>query len=545
MTDRPADLIVVGDRMHTMSAVVGATAVAIRDGVVVAVGGEGEMAGLTGPGTRWLRYPGATIVPGLSDAHAHPISGAGFAVGVDLRGVTSLAELRRELATALAALAPGSWLRGWGLDHNVWGPEPVTCAPLDEVVGPVPMLLRFFDAHSALVNGPALRAAGISGLRTFPTGSRVEVDGEGIPTGLLLEAEAMQLVFDVLPVEPIEQRANRVRQLLADMAASGLTSAQVMDFLDEPFDVLRLIEADGDLPLRLRFSPWVEPHHSPADWARFLAWQGTGGRRWTVHGVKFFLDGTIDGGTAWLEAPDTHGQSTTSVWSDPADYAAAVRFFHENGVGTATHAIGDAAARFALDTISSLPRVEGAGPVHRIEHAETLPDDLVDAFAASGAIASMQPTHCTHFVRADHSDNWSERLGPTRAGHAWRTRSLIGAGVTLALGSDWPVAPFEPLAIMADAQLRRDVARPDLEPVLPDEGLTARQALDAYTRGAAIAAGVFDTEGSISVGKVADVTILAADPFTISPEELAGTAVLATVVAGEIGFAGRTETDDS
>ncbi|MEO5534578.1 MAG: amidohydrolase [Pseudolysinimonas sp.] len=537
MTDRYADLILVADQVHTMSAQVGATAVAVRDGVIVAVGAESDLAGFIGPGTRSLRYPGATIVPGLSDAHAHPLSGAGFTVGMDLRGVTSLTELRQQLTEALAELQAGDWLRGWGLNPNVWGLERVTSALLDEVTGTVPALLRFFDAHSALANQPALRAAGIAGPRTFPTGSRVDVDADGTPTGLLLEADAMQLVFDVMPPEPIEDLAHRVTRLLDDMAASGLTSSQVMDFIDEPFELLRLIEAEGELALRLRFSPWVEPKHTRDDWAHFLEWQGTGGRRWKVHGVKFFLDGTIDGGTAWLDAPDTHGESIHSVWSDPADYAAAVRFFDENGVGTATHAIGDAAIRHALATISQLPAASAGGAVHRIEHAETLPDELVDVFPASGAVASMQPTHCTHFVRSDHTDNWSERLGPERAQRAWRTRSLAKAGVNLALGSDWPVADFEPLAIMADAQLRRDVALPDLDPVGPEEALTALQALEAYTMGSAIAAGVADTEGSISVGKVADLTILAADPLAISPEHLAATAVLATVVSGEIQFA--------
>lgn len=516
-----------------MSGGVEATAVAIRDGVIVAVGAESGMAEFIGPTTRSLAFPGATIVPGLSDAHAHPLSGAGFAVGLDLREVTSLPELQRVLMAALADLEPGAWLRGWGLDPSVWGTERVTSAPLDEACGSVPALLRFFDAHSALASKAALSAAGISGPRMFPTGSRVDVDSSGSPTGLLLEADAMQLVIELLPAEPIEERALRVKALLAAMAASGLTSVQVMDFEEEPFDVLRLIEAEGELPLRLRFSPWVEPKHSRADWARILDWQGLGGRRWRIHGVKFFLDGTIDGGTAWLDAPDTHGQSTHSTWNNSADYAAAVGFFAANGVGTATHAIGDAAIRFALETIGRL-ETGGGAPVHRIEHAETLPDDLVEAFPASGAVASMQPTHCTHFVRADHSDNWSERLGPVRAQDAWRTRSLAAAGVTLALGSDWPVAPFEPLAVMADAQLRRDVARPDLEPVVPEEGLSALQALEGYTMGSATAAGVAEMEGSIRVGKVADLTILAADTLAISPAQLAQTPVLATVVDGEI-----------
>ena len=135
-----------------MSADAVATAVAVRDGVIVAVGGEGDMAGFTGPGTRSLRYPGATIVPGLSDAHAHPLSGAGFTVGMDLRAVTSLPELRQELTRALTGLTPGGWLRGCGLDPNAWGLERVTSGPLDEVVGTVPTFIRFFDAHSALAN---------------------------------------------------------------------------------------------------------------------------------------------------------------------------------------------------------------------------------------------------------------------------------------------------------------------------------------------------------------------------------------------------------
>jgi predicted amidohydrolase YtcJ len=536
MTDRPADLILTAEQIHTMAAGPVATAVAIRDGMIVAVGTEADMSGFTGPDTRAADFPGATIVPGLSDGHAHPLSGVGFAVGVDLRTVTTLPELRRALADALPGLPPGAWMRGWGLDPNAWGTDRVTSAPLEDVCGEVPALIRFFDAHSALANRAALDAAGISGPRTFPTGSRVDVDENGRPTGLLLEADAMQLVIDLLPAEPVQERADRVRELLTGMAASGLTSVQVMDFEEEPFDVLHLIEAQGELPLRLRFSPWVEPKHSQADWERILGWQGTGGRRWTIRGVKFFLDGTIDGGTAWLEAPDTHGQSTHSTWSDPAGYAAAIRFFAANGIGTATHAIGDAAIRFALETIGRLDS-GGGHAVHRIEHAETLPDELLDAFPASGAIASMQPTHCTHFLRADRTDNWSERLGPERAGRAWRTRSVADAGVILALGSDWPVAPFEPLAIMADAQLRRDVARADLEPVAWEERLTARQALEAYTMGSAAAAGVAETQGSVSVGKVADLTVLAADPLAVSPEQLAATAVLATVVDGEIQVA--------
>jgi hypothetical protein len=518
-----------------MSAEAG-TAIAIRDGVIAAVGTAAAMTPLTGPDTRVLSYPGATITPGLSDAHSHPVLGAELAVGVDLTAVRSLPELRESLVATRKGLRPGEWLRGWGLDPNAWGRDRVTSAILNEVCGSVPAVLRMFDAHSALVSQAALDLAGIVGPREFTTGSRVDVDDKGNPTGLLLESDAMDLVLQLLPEEPIEERAGHLQSALSAMAASGLTSVQAMDFQGEPFDVLRHIEAEADLPLRLRIAPWIEPKHSPSDWERILDWQGTGGRRWSIHGVKFFLDGTIDSGTAWLQRPDTQGQSIQSTWSDPSAYAAAVGFFAANGVGTATHAIGDAAIRLALETIAGLPPAGPAGPVHRVEHVETLPNALLDAFASSGAVASMQPTHCTHFVRPDLTDNWSMRLGRERAKDAWRTRSLLLSGVPLALGSDWPVAPFDPRAIMADAQLRREAGRPDLRPTGPEEGLTALEALAGFTTGPAYAAGLAGSEGSIEPGRVADLTVFASDPLTVSPEQLAQMPILATIVDGVVQF---------
>jgi predicted amidohydrolase YtcJ len=143
----------------------------------------------------------------------------------------------------------------------------------------------------------------------------------------------------------------------------------------------------------------------------------------------------------------------------------------------------------------------------------------------------MQPTHCTHFVHADRSDNWSSRLGETRADRGWRCRDLREAGVTVALGSDWPIAPYDPRAIMADAQLRHRVDRPGARPVNPEQGLTALMALEGYTTHAARAAGLPDL-GSIVLGNRANLTVLAADPLATSPAELAAAPVLATFVEG-------------
>lgn len=244
------------------------------------------------------------------------------------------------------------------------------------------------------------------------------------------------------------------------------------------------------------------------------------------------IDGTIDNGSAWLAEPDAYGQGTAPVWSDPAEYAAALRFFAERGVPTATHAIGDQGVRFVLDALEGLGDAVRCRAAHRIEHIETIPDELVPRFAELGVAASMQPVHGTHHTRADRSDNWSVRLGPERAARGWRCRDLREAGAVLALGSDWPITPYDPRAMMADAILRRPVERPDQAPVQPEQALTPLQALEGYTSHAALAAGLQDVAGTITVGKRADFTVWAQDPLSVDAEELAATPIVATLLDG-------------
>lgn len=517
-----ADLVVIADALHGTDGEV----LAVSGGRIAAVGDRDDARTWTGAGTEVLRIPG-TVLPGLVDAHSHPVLGARVSRGMDLQGIRSPAELRAAVAAERQRLAPGGWILGWGLAHSVWAGAPITADALGDAADGAPVLLRMFDAHSALANTVALERAGIAAGRAFPSGARVEADAAGRPTGFLQEHEAIDLVEHVVPPESEADVAARLAHGLAAMAAAGLTGTHVMDFEGDPTGLYRAVEDAGLLPLRLRIHPWVLPESAPDDWARLIAATGRGGTLWRRHGVKFFLDGTIDNGTAWLRAPDCHGESTRSVWSDPERYGEAVARFAAAGVPTATHAIGDEAVLWAAETIAAT-RNEYPLSLHRIEHLELTGDDIVRAVAGSGAVASMQPTHCTRFVSADGSDNWSARLGRPRTAHAWRTRSLADLGVTLALGSDWPIAPFDPREILAEAQTRRSGG----EPVLPSEGLTAAQALAGYTRGAAVAAGTAREEGAIAIGMRADLTVLGADPERLPAEELPGIPVHATVVDG-------------
>ncbi|MGY1691443.1 amidohydrolase [Geodermatophilus sp. SYSU D01105] len=528
-----ADLVVCADTVHTLTeGALPVQAVAVAGGVVVATGTRADVRDWRGPRTEVVDLRDAVLTPGLTDGHLHPVMGLQMTGDVDLSSARSLDEVSGLLAAAAEGRGPDEWVQAWGLDPNLFAGRPVTSAPVEAAVGGRPAFVRLFDAHSALATDRALRIAGVDGPRQFAQRSSVVCDDDGRPTGLLLESAAMELVLAHVPLDPVPVRAAQLRALLADMAATGLTGGHVMDLLGDSRAVVAAAEDAGDLPLRLRFAPWCLPGVDADGLAELVDLQGQGGRRWSIGGVKFMVDGTIDNGTAWLEHPDALGESTESFWPDPADYTAAVRALAAAGVPTVTHAIGDAAVRHVLDALAGL----GASPSgpHRVEHIETLPGALIGRFLQQGVVASMQPTHCTHFTRADQTDNWSARLGTERADRAWRCRDLRDAGVPLVLGSDWPVAPFDPRRVLADAQLRRPAGEPDVPPVQPHQGLTPLMALQGYTSQASDAAGESAAAGRVAVGMRADLTAFAVDPLRADPDELADAPIALTVVDGAV-----------
>ncbi|MEE6271110.1 amidohydrolase [Streptomyces diastatochromogenes] len=530
----PAALVLLS--AHLLDPVTGTflpqTALAAADGKITALGDDREIRALADTATTVIDLKGAVVTPGLTDGHLHPVSGAELTHGLDLSGCTDLDGVRAALAREVAALAPGAWLHGWGLDPNVFGDRPIESAALAPVLDGVPALLQLFDAHSMLASPRALELAGVDGPRTFDQAAEVVCDDAGRPTGLLLEDAACELVERAAPQPTREERRARLAAALRAMAAAGLTGGHAMDANGDSLAFYDELDAAGDLPLRLRVAPWCQPG-TDADGVRALiAQQGTGGRLWRTAGVKLFMDGTIDNGTAWLERPDCHGESTHAFWPDPAAYTRVIGQLHAAGVPTATHAIGDAAVRHALDAVEQARRTDPNGVRHRIEHIETVPDDTLRRFAELGVLASMQPTHCCDFTRADHTDNWSRRLGEERAGRAWRCRDLTDAGATVVLGSDWPIAPYPPLGVMAGARHRRpsrDLAQP---PHGPEQALTALEALRGMTVHAAHAAGEEDRAGRIVPGHRADLTVLADDPLTTPATDLPRLPVLLTVLDG-------------
>nr|WP_202501521.1 amidohydrolase [Streptomyces sp. SID5785] len=509
---------------------------ATPDGVISALGDDRAIRSLAGPDTTVIDLKGAVVTPGLVDGHLHPASGAELTRGLDLSGCTGLDAVREALAAQRRRLAPGAWLHAWGLDPNVFGDRPVAAAALAPVLDGVPAVLQLFDGHSVLASPLALERAGIDGPRSFDQAAEIVCDAEGRPTGLLLEDAASEPVFAAAPQPTRAERRDRLAEVLRAMAAAGLTGGHAMEADEDSTALIAALDEAGELPLRLRLAPWCQPG-ADADAVRALIeLQGSGGALWRTAGVKLFMDGTVDNGTAWLERPDCHGESTHAFWPDPAAYTEVIGTLHRAGVPTATHAIGDAAVRHVLDAVAKARAGAPGGVRHRVEHIETVPDDTVRRFAELDVVASMQPTHCCDFTRADHTDNWSRRLGEERAARAWRCRDLWDAGARVVLGSDWPIAPYPPLGVLAGARHRRPSRDLTLPPHGPGQALTGAEALRAMTVNAAHAAGDERVAGRIAPGFRADLSVFAADPTEVDALELPDVPVRLTAVGGRVTF---------
>lgn len=258
------------------------------------------------------------------------------------------------------------------------------------------------------------------------------------------------------------------------------------------------------------------------------------GRLWRAGTAKFFLDGVLDSGTAWLVEPGPGGVNAHPFWPDVTRYAELVSRFTRAGFSAITHAVGDGAVRGALDAYAAAGRPQRG--MHRVEHIETLLDADLPRFAAEGVAASMQPLHLDGLDDPATPSSWVHGLSPGRYERGFRAGDIARTGAVLPLGSDWFVADFDPRVGLAWAQLRRAPGRSDRLPYLPGQALDARTALHGYTTAAARVAGDEAIHGRLRPGLRADITVLGADPLALPPDELPGVPVALTIVDGDVVF---------
>nr|WP_042178339.1 amidohydrolase [Kibdelosporangium sp. MJ126-NF4]CEL13125.1 Exoenzymes regulatory protein AepA precursor [Kibdelosporangium sp. MJ126-NF4]CTQ98813.1 Exoenzymes regulatory protein AepA precursor [Kibdelosporangium sp. MJ126-NF4] len=525
-----ADLVIRGATVHTMDPDrPTAEAIAVRDGLIVAVGDADDVRPHIGLRTEAIDASGLVVTPGLVDSHQHPMHGIADAHALDAAGLTTPRQLDDFLRRVSSALPPDAWVVVTGVQYGALPAHGRPCAFLDDAVAGRPAFLWLADSHNALMSTEGLRLAGITGPIGFGDRSEIVVDDSGVPTGQLHEMAAVLHGYAAVPPPSTEEIARLAADLFADQAACGITGVHVPDSWAGTEAVLDALERRDQLPLRVLRAPWMFP--SGVEETLDAVRTPSKGRGWRTGAVKFFLDGTIDGGSAWLGHADCAGEGTRPMWMDVRQYQDSVRRVAELGLPCFTHAIGDRAVTAVLDTYQAVGRPKRGR--HRVEHAELLSDDDIPRFAELDVVASMQPTHMD-WTLPDHTDNWSQRLGSPRCGHGWRCADIASAGGRVALGSDWPVAHYDPRVVMAGARLRRPVAEHDRAPVGKGQALTARQSLAGYTTWAAYGVGEENVAGRVREGFRADLTVFGGDPLACPAEELTDLPVALTVVDGRV-----------
>ena len=525
-------IALVGARLRTNTAEnVNATAILIRDGRIVEVGDDDAVrAAAEAAGVPVRDVAGATITPGLFDAHTHPHWAVELTRGVDLGGALTIEAVQETLAAAAQGLPEDAWVTGWNLDFTAFEHSGVHADLIEEAVGGRPTALIFYDLHTGLATRAALAEAGIDGPREFSDTSEIVVDADGRPTGELREPSAYQLVFNAAPAPSRDEDRDALRDMFRRLASVGLTGGAIMDGKPHTVDLIEEIEARGELDHRLTVHHWHAVGDDDAAVERVIAAKDRRGRLWQTGAIKLFSDGVIDTGTAWLHRPDACGDGRAAFWPDWNRYIEVVRAYHEAGMLIATHAVGDYAVNRVLEVYAALPERPGL-PFHSIEHLEVLSDEDIEALRGSGVTASMQPLHM-QWRTADDSDNWATRLGE-RATTGYRVRDVVDAGARVVLGSDWPVAQYDPRIGMAWARGRQTPGQADAPVFEPDQRLTGEEALFAYTLWPAQARG-HDDRGVLAPGAVGDLTVWAADPVETEASALPEVDVVLTVVDGRV-----------
>jgi predicted amidohydrolase YtcJ len=500
-----------------------AEALALTGDRILAIGTRSDVLALRGPHTEVVDLGGRLVLPAFTDAHTHF---AGFAVSrsrVDLKDVASLDEAGQRVAAAARQCAPGAWITGRGWAHDLWGGTLPTAALLDRVAPGYPVALSRNDGHGLWVSSEALRRASITRDTPDPPGGAIMRDPAGEPTGVLTE-RAMDLIYDLIPPPSPDQVARAVVEALPIAHQAGLAGVTCMEGLDA-YRVYRSLYERGVLGLRIGMCLEVATFDEEV---ALIAGEGRGDEwiHWTQ--LKMFADGALNPRTAWMlepyaDDPTNRGISVTP----PAEIRRLVEAAANAGFGSSVHAIGDAANRAVLDVYEATrPLWQPRGLRPRIEHAQTLAPSDVPRFGELGVVASMQPIHCTQDLLVN-----DKALGP-RARNAYPFRRLIDGGARLAFGSDVPVETLDVLQGLYAATARRRANGYPEGGWYPEERLTMREAVTAYTIGAAWAEGEESRRGTIEPGKLADLVILSRDIFQGPPEVLLDTRVEGTIVGG-------------
>lgn len=533
---KPADIIVIHGRVYTQNPKQPwAQAVAIQGGKIVAVGDDATIEKMRGMGTKVINAGGKLVLPGFTDCHIHFLDGSLSLGRVNLEGARDAGDIQKRLRQYASEHPGDDWILGRGWNYAMFGPEALPHKKyLDEIFPNRPVFLEGYDGHTYWANSKALALAGITKETTDPpNGSIVRDPQSGEATGALKEA-AQALVAKVIP-KPT--RADKLLALRAGMKwanQNGLTRVHSAGGDFEILDLFDEMRHRGDLSLRMYVAYFLDPPElRPKDVDAIEAAHKKFHDEWIDAGaVKFMVDGVVESHTAAMLEPYSDDPSLKGkpFW-EPTNYNAAVAELDKRGLQLFTHAIGDYGVRMALDGYENAEqRIHKPDRRPRIEHIETIAASDIPRFGKLGVIASMQPLHS--YPDSDTLDVWARNVGPDRASRAWAWKSISEDGGHLAFGSDWPVVTLNPWEGIQTAVTRQTAEGTPPGGFDPEQRLTVAQAVDGYTLGAAFAGRREKTEGSLEVGKVADLIVVSQNIFDIDAHKIGATKVLTTIAGG-------------
>ncbi len=530
---RKADLVISGGTVWTglSTGAPHVGNVAIADGKILAIEDDAGIARYVGPRTERIRANGGLVMPGFTDGHTHFVDGGFQLASVDLRNAATPAEFIRRIKQYATTLKPGEWILGGDWDHTLWPGQPLPRHDwIDSVTPNNPVFVNRVDGHEALANAAALRAAGVTKDTPTPAGGEILRDARtGEPLGIFKD-RALDVIDRVVPEPSPERRDSALARALAHAASLGVTATAHMSASWADLASYRRLERAARLTLRaalyLPLDDWRTVAESASHGARGDSWVKIGG-------LKGYMDGSAGSRTAYFFEPYSDSAGYRGLLRHPeADMRRWIGNADSAGLQIAVHAIGDRANAILLSIYDSVTRAHGPRDRRfRIEHAQHLRPQDIPAFGRLGVIASMQPYH------AIDDGRWVERrIGPVRIKTTYAFRSLLDTGARLAFGSDWTVAPLDPILGVYAAVTRRTLDGKNPGGWVPEQKVSVGEALRAYTAGNAYATFDNATRGTLTPGYDADVVVLDRNLFTMPPDSLDQARVRYTIAGGKVVY---------
>ena len=534
-TKPAADTIIQNANVWTVDpALPQAEAVAILGDRIVAVGSNQQVDAWRGSHTQVVDAAGKRLLPGFNDAHVHFTDGGAQLDSVELNDATSAQEFARRIRERGAKTAKGEWLLGGDWDETKWSPAELPTKELIDAATPdVPVAVNRYDGHMVLANSLALKLAGITAQTPDPPGGVIVRDERGNPTGGLKDA-AQDLLFKAVPPLTHDQRRHAIERALGHAASVGVTSVQHMNPEAGDVAVYSELLEEGRLTTRVYAAPLI---NQVDDQLKIGVRRAFGGSYLRIGGVKAYADGSLGSATAYFFEPFSDQPGNRGLLSDEMHPISLMsdRMMRADAAGLqlCTHAIGDAGISAILDIYAAIEKEHGSRDRRwRIEHAQHMAAKDFDRFAQLHVIASVQPYH------AIDDGRWAERrIGHDRSSRTYAFRTFLDRGVRLALGTDWNVAPLNPMLTLYAATTRATLDGKNPNGWFPEQKLTIKEAIEAYTMGSAYAEFQENEKGSIKAGKLADMVLLSDDVLTIDPVRIRDVKVLKTWVGGKVTYA--------